>query len=218
MSQDLSIYLSPTEVINSDHPVIRELTAGQIDPADPPKLRAMKLFRFVRDKIRYNPFAPMLELSDYVATTVWERGFGYCTQKAVLLATLARCAQVPTKLCLADIINHQVTGDLLTVMGTNLFTWHGFVAFYLDGDWVKATPAFDLPLCEKHGFAPIDFDGETNAVFHPVDPEGAKHIEYVKDLGCYADLPFDDIIRSFVEVYGKGNQERVETWMKGKGV
>jgi len=28
--------------------------------------------------------------------------------------------------------------------------YHGFVEFYLDGRWVKATPAFNRELCERH--------------------------------------------------------------------
>ena len=40
-------------------------------------------------------------------------------------------------------------------MGTDLFAFHGFNEFFLDDTWVKATPAFNLSLCEKFGLRPV---------------------------------------------------------------
>ena len=92
---------------------------------------------------------------------------------------------------------------LLDVMGTNLFVYHGFVEFYLSGRWVKATPAFDEATSRKAGVLPVSLDGDRDAMFHPVDPEGHPFIEYVRNRGSYADLPFDDIRKTLVEVYSK---------------
>ena len=203
--KDLVKFLEPTRFIDSDHESIREAVAALDMASDPLRKRAVKMFLFVRDQIRYNPFSSMFNREDYLASEILARGQGYCVQKAVLLAALSRCAGVPCRLCFADIRNSLVPGDLLEYMGTNLFTYHGYNAFYLDGQWVKATPAFDLAMCEKHGFIPVDFDGKSDAVFHPVDKKGVRHIEYVRDIGNYADLPFDDIIAAFKELYLKNN-------------
>src|SRR3546814_7206953 len=62
----------------------------------------------------------------------------------------------------------------------------------LDGKWVKATPAFNIELCEKFRVLPLEFDGETDSVFHPFDADNRRHMEYVADRGSFADLPFEE--------------------------
>lgn len=199
--------LQPTRLIDSDHPAIAaavdQAGARGAEPVD----AAVKLFTFVRDTIRYNPFAPMLREEDYVASTILARGYGYCVQKAALLAALSRNAGVPCKLCFADIRSHRVPGDLLSLMKTDLFTYHGYNAFYLNGRWVKATASFDRATCEKNGFRLVEFDGKKDSVLPATTPGGEPHIEYVRDIGESADVPFTDIVTAFKEVYGKANPD-----------
>jgi len=37
---------------------------------------------------------------------------------------------------------------------------------------VKATPAFDLALCQRHNVTPLEFDGREDSIFHPHDGLG----------------------------------------------
>src|SRR3546814_18241048 len=62
-----------------------------------------------------------------------------------------------------------------------------FAELWLDGKWVKATPAFNIELCEKFRVLPLEFDGETDSVFHPFDADNRRHMEYVADRGSFAD-------------------------------
>jgi hypothetical protein len=48
----------------------------------------------------------------------------------------------------------------------------------------------------------LEFDGEHDALMHPFDREGNRHMEYVRSRGSYGDLPFDEIMAGFAEVYG----------------
>jgi len=212
MNKNGDVYLQPTASIDADHPSVREKARELTDPDATPADNAIKLFYFVRDRIRYNPFSPMLNPEDYLASEVLARGFGFCVQKAVLLAALARAVDIPARLCFADIRNHIVPGDLRKMMGTNLFVYHGYVAFFLNNNWVKATPAFDIAMCDKHGIVPVDFDGIRDAIFHPLNRDGQKHIEYVRDRGCFADVPYKEIIAAFEETYMKGNPELEKAW------
>jgi hypothetical protein len=41
-----------------------------------------------------------------------------------------------------------------------------------------------------------------DAIFHPFDMEGRRHMEYIADHGSFADLPYDRIIESFLTCYG----------------
>ena len=49
-------------------------------------------------------------------------------------------------------------------MGTDLFVFHGYTELYLDGKWVKATPAFNLSLCTKFRVKPLEFDGRADSI------------------------------------------------------
>jgi len=71
----------------------------------------------------------------------------------------------------------------------------------LEGRWLKATPAFNLSLCEKLGVLPLEFDGTADSVFHPFDKAGNRHMEYVHDYGPYADFPFDYMTEEYRKYY-----------------
>jgi len=196
-------YLIPTPAIESDHPQIagkaRELISGLSDPIN----KAQAIFYFVRDRIKYDMFVDFLTFEEYRASRTLERGGGFCVMKAVLLAALGRAAGIPSRLGFADIINHRAPEYVVKAMGTNLFTYHGFAEFFLNGRWVKATPAFDLPLCRKNRITPVEFDGKNDAMLPEYDLDGKIiHIEYVKNHGSFADLPYETIVETFLKVYG----------------
>ena len=86
-------------------------------------------------------------------------------------------------------------------MGTDLFVYHGYTELELDGQWVKATPAFNLSLCKRFRVKPLEFDGRADSIFHPFDEDDRRHMEYVRWRGEYADVPADDIKRVFRETY-----------------
>jgi len=209
--EDMQPFLTPTEVIESDHPKIRalaaEVAAGATDEAD----RARRLFEWTRDRIRYTVYAPFHLPQHYKPTQVLEWGAGYCVQKAVFLVSLARAEGIPARLVFADIINHRAPDALAEMMGSRLFTHHAYSELYLGGRWLQATPAFDRNLCQERGFPLVRFDGTADAIFHPSDDQGRPFVEYVHHHGSFADLPLDQILAAWEETYGR---ERVQAWMQ----
>ncbi|HUU62816.1 MAG TPA: transglutaminase family protein [Dehalococcoidia bacterium] len=190
-------YLNCTYTIDCEEESVKEkaqiLTMDQETTVD----RAKALFYFVRDGIKYNPYVPLYTLEDNRASITLKRGEGYCVQKAILLAALARASGIPTKLGFADIRNYIIPKKLADAMrGENLFIYHGYVSFYLDRKWVKATPAFDLKMCKKNRIIPVDFDGRSDAQFHRYNREGKLHIEYVQDHGYFDDLPWEGLLEA----------------------
>jgi len=135
------------------------------------------------------------------ASSVLTKQSGYCVAKAVLLAAVGRHQGIPCRLGFADVTNHLSTARLREMMGTDLFVYHGYTEMYLQGKWVKATPAFNLALCTRFGVVPLEFDGIHDSVFHPYDVSGQKHMEYVKDHGHFADLPFARIFEAYGKTY-----------------
>ncbi len=160
------------------------------------------MFYAVRDGLRYNPYSISAERDAYRASHVAQQREGFCVPKAILLAAAARAAGIPARLRFADVRNHLASPQLLETMGTNVFVFHGYTEMYVEGKWVKATPTFNIELCQRFGVRPLEFDGRSDAIFHEFDAAGRKHMEYVRDRGAYVDLPFEEMIAVFRRTYG----------------
>lgn len=188
-------YLQPGRFVESDDPAILALAARVLEGADgDPVSRAIRLYYAVRDGVAYDPYIPFNRPESYSARQALACGRAFCVPKAALLAAVARAAGIPARLGFADVKNHLATPRLIDMNGGDVFHWHAYTELYLDGRWVKSTPAFDLPLCERFGVLPLDFDGRTDSIFHPFDRFDRKHMDYVLDRGTYADVPFDKIV------------------------
>jgi transglutaminase-like putative cysteine protease len=193
-------YLQPGNFVDSEHPAVRAFAAEHARGADP-RERAVALYYAVRDRIRYHPFQNFTADDAYRASTCLERNVGWCVSKAALLAAGARASGIPARVGFADVKNHLTTPELTAKMGTDLFVYHGYTELFLDGRWVKATPAFNLSLCKRFRVKPLEFDGHEDSIFHPFDEDERRHMEYVHWRGEFADVPAEDIKRVFGETY-----------------
>jgi hypothetical protein len=75
------------------------------------------------------------------------------------------------------------------------------VDLFLDGKWLKVSPAFNIELCERYNIAPLDFDGENDSVFHEFDKAGNVFMEYLEDYGHFEDVPVEFIFENFKSNY-----------------
>lgn len=194
-------FLKPTEFIDSDSPEIQAFAQKSVEGAATPREKAVKLYYAVRDGIYYDPYRIEPSRNAFKASTILRQGYGYCVAKAVVLAAAMRAQGVPCKLHFADVRNHLTTERLKALMQTDTFFYHGYNDIWIEGRWIKVTPTFNLSLCEKFKVKPLDWDGISDAVFHPFNLEGRRHMEYITDHGSFADLPFDAIINAFL-AYG----------------
>jgi transglutaminase-like putative cysteine protease len=212
MTENHSLYLTPTAIIDSDHPSIRDYAKATIQGIEDPVEMAVHLYLAVRDGILYDPYSPFYLPEHYRASYVLKRGRSFCVPKASLLCALGRACGIPSRVGLADVRNHLTTKQLIDFMGSDLFVCHGFVELYLEGKWVKATPAFNSALCERHHVPPLDFSGREDSLFQPYNLKNQKFMEYVDIRGVYADVPVGEIVAAWKEAYG---EERVNYWIKG---
>ena len=208
----LDLYLSPTFVIDSDSKVIKEKATLLTEKYDPQKEKAKELFYFARDEVKYNPYLAFCSVDDYRASQTLQRREGYCVQKAVVLTALARAVGIPARLGFADIKNHLAPEKLIEMMGTNIFVYHGYSELFLNNEWVKATPAFNIEMCNKFDIKPVEFDGVTDAIFHEKNRKGKLHVEYIKFHGTFADLPFKEIMQAFIDKYRVRNKGTSYAW------
>ena len=199
-------HLKPTEFIDSDAPEVQAFAQKAVTGAKTPREKAVKLYYAVRDGIYYDPYRIDVSRDGFKASTILRQGYGFCVTKAVTLAAALRAQGIPAKLHFANVRNHLTTERLKKIMQTDIFFYHGFNDVFLDGRWLKATPTFNLSLCKKFKVKPLDFDGINDAIFHPFDMEGRRHMEYIADHGSFADLPYDKIIESFITCYGNATK------------
>ena len=204
-------YLLPTDMIDSDNPIILKHAEKIIGTEKGSAInQAIKLFYAVRDGIWYDPYYPFYLPEHYRASNVLKSGRGYCVSKASLLCALGRASKIPSRLGFANVKNHLATRQLIEFLGSDLFVYHGFTEFYLDGKWVKATPAFNIELCKRHKVDPLEFNGREDSIFQPYSIEKKQFMEYLDDHGTFTDIPLDDILIAWKKVYGK---ERVGKWI-----
>jgi transglutaminase-like putative cysteine protease len=203
MKQTPVVYLGATEFLDIDHESVRAFTAAAIGDASTDRDKAKRLFAAVRDQIWYDPYTVSEDPAHYRASFVLEAGRAYCVPKAVLLTAVCRAARIPALLGFADVRNHLQTETLRALMGgTDLFVYHGYSHLYIDGRWLKATPAFNTELCARFGVPPVDFDGDRDALLHAFTADGAQHMEYVRERGVFDDLPLNAILTELRHTYG----------------
>jgi transglutaminase-like putative cysteine protease len=193
--------LEPAEYVDSGAPNVVAFARKVCEGATDPITRAVRLYYAIRDGIVYTPYVDFKTPETFRASACLARGSGFCVAKAALLAAAARASGIPARVGFADVRNHLTTPRLRQLMGTDLFVYHGYTELYLDGKWVKATPAFDRGLCEKFGVRPLEFDGREDSLFHPHDVSGRRHMEYIRDRGPAVDVPVADILETFNRCY-----------------
>lgn len=208
---DMELYLRPTEILDFHNPNVlhmaQEITIGCRDEVE----KAVRLYYWVRDSIWYDPYVPFYKAEHYKASRTLAVRRGYCVGKAALLCAMARACGVPSRLGFADVRNHLATRQLIEWMGSDLFVYHGFTELYLKGKWVKATPAFNRELCEKHRVPPLEFDGLEDSIFQPYNMDNKRFMEYVAFHGNFQDVPVEEIVKAWEKEYGK---ERVRGWIE----
>ena len=194
-------YLQPTPTIDSSHEFVREFANQHCGEQTDVREKAIRLYYAVRDGIRYDPYSIELSVDGLRASATLESKRGWCVPKAILLTAVYRSIGIPSKLGFADVRNHLSTERLRKSMKTDVFYWHGYTAIYLDGKWIRLTPAFNIELCHKFNIKPLDFNGYEDAIFHPFDLQGNRHLEYIRYRGEFNDVPIDLIKQTFEKEY-----------------
>lgn len=203
MQGDL-IYLKQSPFIDSDNPDLQEfahaIACGAGQGADE-IARIVALYRAVRDRIIYDPYVDLTDPANYRASSVLAFGRGFCIGKAALLSACARAIGIPARVGYADVRNHMTSPRLLELTKSDVFLWHSYSDIKVNGAWVKATPAFDTELCRRVGLAPLEFDGLSDSLFQAYDRAGKRRMEYLRDRGTYADVPFETLLKDFRVTY-----------------
>ncbi|MFV0137480.1 transglutaminase domain-containing protein [Streptomyces sp. HMX87] len=152
---DLSAYLAADDVIDHDHPLVRDTAARLAKKAEDSYDYARLAFEFVRDTIPHSQDAGDPRVT-WRASDVLERRTGICYAKAHALAALLRAEDIPAALC------YQRLGVV-----------HGLIAVRFNGAWHRQDPRGNKPGVdarfsldgERLAFTP---DAESNELDYPV--------------------------------------------------
>jgi len=194
-------YLKAGECIDSGNADVRAFAEKAAAGAGDEVSQTVKLYYAVRDGVLYDPYYAGEERRYFRASDCLQAGRGFCIPKAALLAASARAVGIPARVGYADVKNHLSSPSLIELLGTDLFLWHSFAELYLEGQWVKATPAFNARLCQHFGVEPLEFDGRHDSLFQEYNHGGRRFMEYVTLRGSYADVPYAEIVADFKRVY-----------------
>ena len=195
-------YLQSTYFLDSDHPRVREYAARAVQGLSDPVEQSKALFLEVRDGFPYDPYRLDLRREAMRASEVLLRPRAYCVEKAVVLAAALRALNIPSRLFFGNVRNHLGTGRLEAFLGTDVLAFHGCAEVFLHGRWIKITPAFNKELCQRLGVAPLEFDGQNEAVFQEFGGQGQRFMEYLVEHGSFAEMPYELYLSELDKHYG----------------
>jgi len=194
-------YLKPTFFINSESVEIHDFVNKNISDEDDDITKAVKLYYAVRDGFFYDPYYLDFKKESMQASYLVNKKKGYCIEKAIVLAATYRNIGLPVRVGFANVRNHIGTERLEEFLGSNLLVFHGYTEVFLEGKWVKATPAFNKELCEMLNVEPLEFDGKTDSIFQEYNKLGRKFMAYEHYYGEFEDLPYDLMISELKKHY-----------------
>lgn len=159
-------FLAPSPWCDADHPAVRYLAHEITRGLRTPREKAVALFYWVRDEVRYT-----LGNWNWTASETLALRLGTCSNKANLLVAMARAVGIPAGFHVMDIRTRNYFAGALIPMIRRVVretSVHLYATVFLDGRWVKCDATDDRPLSESivgvipHA-ATVEFNGRDDA-------------------------------------------------------
>jgi len=186
--------LCATEFLDCDTALVQDYAKRIIGSAQDPVEQARKLYYAMRDRILYDVYDIDLSRAGMRASSILSAGTGFCIHKSIAFTAAARSVGIPCRLAFADVRNHISTPRLREIVGGEVFHWHSYAEIYLNGRWIKATPVFNLKLCQLFGIAPLEFDGTSDAALQLYDKQSDQYLEFICHHGSFEEFPYAQCI------------------------
>lgn len=189
MMKKFTTYLKATEILEVNHPSTKALITD-IDSNLSKKDQAIALYYKVRDFFLYDPYHLDLRPESLKSSGILQKRRAWCVEKSIVLATGFRALGIPSKLGYGIVVNHIGVERLTEKLGREEIVFHGYVSAYINGKWVKSTPAFDRNVCRISKVEPLDWDGENDALLQAYQGN-KKFMEYTHFYGEFDDVPVE---------------------------
>lgn len=163
-------YVAATRMCDCDNPWLRKSAGEIIDGTCTPEEKALKIFYYVRDNIRFS-FA----YSRSRASQILKRGYGECGNKTKAQVALLRAVGIPTRIRWVQAeskVLHHLIADFVYKNLPPVVS-HFWCECHLDGKWVSCELLLDKPLYDgmlmeglitKEQVPTIDWDGKTDLI------------------------------------------------------
>ena len=194
-------FLSSTYFFDYESDEIQDLVSEFKNTTLSEKEISIALYNKVRDAWRYDPYSLSFNKEKYRASEIAKRPKGHCIDKSIILIAGLRALGIPARIHLAKVKNHIGVERLIEKFGSNELTPHGMVDAFINDKWLKLSPTFNASLCEMLNVAPLDFDGENDAVLQEFSSDGTQFMEYLEDYGHFEDVPMEFMERNAREHY-----------------
>ncbi|MDO6473638.1 transglutaminase family protein [Maribacter sp. 1_MG-2023] len=194
-------FLSPTYFFDYESDEIQDLVSEFKNTSLSEKEITIALYNKVRDTWRYDPYSLSFNKEKYRASEIAKRPKGHCIDKSIVLIAGLRALGIPARIHLAKVKNHIGVERLIEKFGSNELTPHGMVDAFINNKWLKLSPTFNASLCEMLNVAPLDFDGENDAILQEFSTDGTQFMEYLEDYGHFEDVPMEFMERNAREHY-----------------
>lgn len=193
-------YLPPTKLLAADDPRIIAFAKEAVVNCSTDKEKAIALYYAVRDNWLYDPYNLDISREGLKVTNLFDKRRAWCVEKAAFYVACARALEIPARPGYAIVINHIGTEKLADVLQRDEIVFHGYADIFIDGKWVKCTPAFDRKICRISKATPLEFDGENDSLFQPFEGDD-QFMEYVHDYGTFPDIPVEKMNEEMRKYY-----------------
>jgi transglutaminase-like putative cysteine protease len=190
---DPAACLAATSVIDSDTDIIRSLAETLAAGAADAPSTVQAIFDYVRDDIRYDMGPVLDKRNDWRASSTVERGYGFCQQKAVVLAALLRARGIPAGVGMETVLDHKIPPHLAEHIGGQELSPHGYTIVFVDGMWQRVDASLDATLCERKGYRVVDYTPSGDHLLPATDLADKPHFDHVRTIGEWPDVP-DEIV------------------------
>jgi transglutaminase-like putative cysteine protease len=208
---DLSEYLKPTELIDSDHPDVvaaaRRLTQGCA--SDEEKLG--RIYAYVRD-MPYDILRAFRDLAEGKrrASDVLAAGHAFCMGKASSFAALCRAAGIPARIGFQQLDCPDkpfMSEEVRRLWGDRPLPWHSLGEAWLGGKWLKLDATIDSAAAEAKGRPYTrQFDGEHDipTVEGPILRDLESHADYPREVAEWYETMAREVMRAVKEAEANG--------------
>jgi transglutaminase-like putative cysteine protease len=180
-------YLSPTLFLDFNDEKVQQFCLD-IKQEDNPRAKAVSLYYKVRDGFIYDPYHLDIRSEALIASKIVSKRRAWCVEKAILFVACCRYLEIPARLGFGIVINHLGAEQLKSYLKREEIVFHGYAEVFLDGQWVKTTPAFDKIACRASKVSPLEWDGTSDAMLQAYDGN-QQFMEYIHFYGTFDDLP-----------------------------
>lgn len=182
-------YLKETSFLDFNHPNFNDFVLS-IPLFSSQKELAIFLYEKTREAFLYNPYHLDLRHKALTASNIITHKKAWCVEKAIVLASLARKYEIPSRLGYAIVVNHIGVEKLTYYLKRPEIVFHGYVELFIENKWVKCTPSFDSRICKISNVSVLDWDGETDSLFQEFEGD-SRFMEYIHDYGTFPDVPIE---------------------------